>query len=134
MENSEQIKVIIAGKYFAGAYDYLKTVMPKISLEMVDLEDLVEKTKSAHVIIPAMTKIGEEIFKETSSLRLVQQWGSGLEGVDIESATRYQVAVANVPTVGSGNAVSVAEWYIMAALGISRRVCEIRSQVSRGHP
>ena len=134
MENNEQIKIIIAGKYFAGSYDYLKAVLPNISQEMVELEDLVEKTKSAQIIIPAMTKIGEEIFKEASSLRLVQQWGAGLEGVDIESATRYQVAVANVPTVGSGNAVSVAEWYVMAALGISRRVCEIRSQVSRGYP
>ena len=134
MKNNEQTKVVIAGKHFAGSYDYLKAVLPNISLERVELEDLVEKAKSAQIIIPAMTKIGEEIFKEASSLRLVQQWGAGLEGVDIESATRYQVAVANVPTVGSGNAESVAEWYVLAALGLSRRVCEIRSQVSRGYP
>ena len=134
MENNEQIKVVIAGKNFAGSYDYLKAVCPNISLERVELEDLIEKAKSAQIIIPAMTKIGEEIFKEASSLRLVQQWGAGLEGVDIETATRYQVAVANVPTVGCGNAESVAEWYVLAALGLSRRVCEIRSQVSKGYP
>jgi len=101
---------------------------------MVELENLIKEAKDAQIIIPAMAKIGEEIFKKAFSLRLVQQWGAGLDGVDIKSATRYQVAVANVPTVGSGNAESVAEWYVMAALGLSRRVCEIRSQVSRGYP
>jgi phosphoglycerate dehydrogenase-like enzyme len=134
VKNNEQIKVVIAGKYFAGSYNYLKAELPKISQEMVELEDLIKKAKDAQIIIPAMAKIGEETFKEASSLRLVQQWGAGLEGVDIKSATHYQVAVANVPTVGSGNAESVAEWYVMAALGLSRRVCEIRSQVSRGYP
>jgi len=101
---------------------------------MVGLEDLIDKAKDTQIIIPAMAKIGEKIFKKASSLRLVQQWGAGLDGVDIKSATRYQVAVANVPTVGSGNSESVAEWYVMAALGLSRRVCEIRSQVSKGFP
>lgn len=134
MKNNEQIKVIIAGKHFIGSYNYLKAKLPKISLEMVGLEDLINKAKDAQIIIPAMAKIGEEIFKEASFLRLVQQWGAGLDGVDIKSATRYKVAVANVPTVGSGNAESVAEWYVLAALGLSRRVCEIRSQVSKGYP
>lgn len=32
------------------------------------------------------------------------------------------------------NAESVAEWYVMAALALSRKVCEIRSQVSEGYP
>jgi phosphoglycerate dehydrogenase-like enzyme len=134
MKNNEQIKVIIAGKHFIGSYNYLKAELPKISLEMVELENLIKEAKDAQIIIPTMAKIGEEIFKKAFSLRLVQQWGAGLDGVDIKSATRYQVAVANVPTVGSGNAESVAEWYVMAALGLSRRVCEIRSQVSRGYP
>lgn len=134
MNKNEQIKVIILGKHFARSYDYLKAKLPKISLEMVGLEDLIDKAKDTQIIIPAMAKIGEKIFKKASSLRLVQQWGAGLDGVDIKSATRYQVAVANVPTVGSGNSESVAEWYVMAALGLSRRVCEIRSQVSKGFP
>ena len=51
-----------------------------------------------------MSKIDENIFKRASSLRLVQQWGAGLDGVDISSATGYQVVVANVPAIGSGNA------------------------------
>lgn len=134
MEKNSQIKVIVAGKYFAASYDYLKSELPELSLEMVEFRDFIKKAEKAQIIIPAMAKVDEEIFKKASCLRLVQQWGAGLDGVDIIAATDYQVAVANVPTVGSGNAESVAEWYVMAALALSRRICEIRSQVSKGHP
>jgi len=134
MKNNKPIKLIVVGKYFTRVYDYLKAELPEISLEMVEFKDLIKKTKKAQIIIPISAKIDEEIFKKASNLRLVQQWGAGLDGVDIASATYYQVAVANVPTVGSGNAESVAEWYVMAALALSRKVCEIRSQVSEGYP
>lgn len=134
MKNNKPIKLIVVGKYFTRVYDYLKAELPEISLEMVEFKDLIKKTKKAQIIIPISAKIDEEIFKRASNLRLVQQWGAGLDGVDIVSATYYQVAVANVPTVGSGNAESVAEWYVMAALALSRKVCEIRSQVSEGYP
>ncbi|MDD5014485.1 MAG: 2-hydroxyacid dehydrogenase [Atribacterota bacterium] len=134
MKKNSQIRVIIAGKYFAASHNYLKSELPEISLEMVELRDFIKKAEKAQIIIPAMAKVDEEILKKASCLRLVQQWGTGLDGVDIAAATDYQVAVANVPTVGSGNAESVAEWYVMAALALSRRTCEIRSQVSKGHP
>jgi len=134
MENNRPIKVIIAGKNFSPVCNYLRTVLPEISLERVETRDLIKKAEEAQIIIPAMAKIDEKIFKRASSLRLVQQWEAGLDGVDISSATRYQVPVANVPTMGSGNAESVAEWYVMAALSLSRRACEIRSQVSKGYP
>ena len=124
--------MIVAGKYFAASYDYLKSELPEISLEMVEFRDFIKKAEKAQIIIPAMAKVDEEIFKKASCLRLVQQWGAGLDGVDITAATVHQVAVANVPTVGSGNAESVAEWYVMAALALSRKTCEIRSQVSKG--
>jgi len=106
MKNNKPIKLIVVGKYFTRVYDYLKAELPEISLEMVEFKDLIKKTEKAQIIIPISAKIDEEIFKKASSLRLVQQWGAGLDGVDIASATHYQVAVANVPTVGSGNAVN----------------------------
>jgi phosphoglycerate dehydrogenase-like enzyme len=52
-------------------------------------------------------------------LRLIQQWGAGLEGVEVGEATRRGIAVANVPSTG-GNAESVAEWCVMAAIAVGR--------------
>ncbi|HSV32348.1 MAG TPA: hypothetical protein VLH40_10085 [Atribacteraceae bacterium] len=63
----------------------------------------------ADVLIPAMARIDREMICRGKNLRLIQQWGAGLEGVDREAATELGIAVANVPTAGTGNAESVAE-------------------------
>ena len=78
MENNRPIKVIIAGKNFVRVCDYLKTELPEISLEMVESKDLIKKAEEAQIIIPAMSKIDENIFKRASSLRL--DYNSGEPG------------------------------------------------------
>jgi phosphoglycerate dehydrogenase-like enzyme len=55
-------------------------------------------------------------------LRLIQQCGSGLEGVDIPAARDRNIWVANVPTDLSGNADSVAELGIYMLIGLSRDI------------
>lgn len=72
------------------------------------------------VLIPTMGKISESVIKTADQLRLIQQCGSGLEGVDIESARKHRIQVANVPTEFSGNADSVAELGIYFMIGLAR--------------
>lgn len=73
-----------------------------------------------------MSKIGPDLLERASRLMLIQQWGAGLEGVDIKQATKQNIPVANIPTEGTGNAESVAEWYIMAVLNLCRKEYETR--------
>jgi phosphoglycerate dehydrogenase-like enzyme len=76
--------------------------------------------KGYDVLIPTMCPITEEILEEVDQLRLIQQCGSGLEGVDLEAAKKRNIWVANVPTDISGNADSVAELGIYMMIGLSR--------------
>lgn len=68
--------------------------------------NLLPHLAEVEVVIPKMQRIGAEAI-EAGTFRLVQQWGAGLEGVDVEAAKRKGVFVANVPATG-GNAESVA--------------------------
>lgn len=72
------------------------------------------------VLIPTMTSITREVLETADRLRLVQQCGAGLEGVDREAARDLGVPVANVPTDESGNADSVAEIGIYLMIGLAR--------------
>ena len=72
------------------------------------------------VLIPTMCPITEEILEDADRLRLIQQCGSGLEGVDLEAAKKRNIWIANVPTDISGNADSVAELGIYMMIGLSR--------------
>jgi len=76
--------------------------------------------KGYDVLIPTMCPITEEILEEVDQLRLIQQCGSGLEGVDLEAAKKRNIWIANVPTDISGNADSVAELGIYMMIGLSR--------------
>jgi phosphoglycerate dehydrogenase-like enzyme len=81
-----------------------------------------DSLKGFDVLIPTMSVISREHLAEADRLRLIQQCGSGVEGVDIQAAQRMNIRVANVPTDISGNADSVAELGIYLMIGLSRNV------------
>ena len=78
--------------------------------------------KGYDVLIPTMSAVRHEHLVEADRLKLIQQCGSGLEGVDIPAARSLNIRVANVPTDISGNADSVAELGIYLMIGLSRNV------------
>jgi phosphoglycerate dehydrogenase-like enzyme len=84
-----------------------------------------------------MARIDGKMMDAINGLRLIHQWGAGLEGVDLNAATARGIVVANVPSTG-GNADSVAEWCVMAAIALSRRLPSalqtIRSGTGWGAP
>ena len=47
-----------------------------------------------------MSRIDATVMDHVAGLRLIQQWGVGLEGVDIVAATARGITVANVATAG----------------------------------
>jgi phosphoglycerate dehydrogenase-like enzyme len=86
----------------------------------------------APVLVPLMSRIAGADMDRVEGLRLVQQWGAGLEGVDVAAASARGIAVANVPTSQSGGAGSVAEWCVMSALVLSRRATELTGLMQAG--
>ena len=81
---------------------------------------VVETAPNADVLIPTVSPIPAAAFDSTR-VRLVQQYGAGLDSVDIPAATRAGVYVANVPSAGTGNAESVAELSLLFMLTLARK-------------
>jgi lactate dehydrogenase-like 2-hydroxyacid dehydrogenase len=53
-----------------------------------------------------MGKMTKEVISSCKNLRLIMQFGTGLEGVDIEAASLHNVKVAKIPSDKSENASS----------------------------
>lgn len=81
-----------------------------------------ESLRGYDVVIPTMSRITGTLLGTADRLRLIQQVGSGLEGVDIEAAKKRGIQVANVPTDACGNADSVAELGVYLMIGLARNV------------
>jgi len=82
------------------------------------------------VVIPRMERVGRHEM-EMGSFRLVQQWGAGLEGVDLAAARENGISVANVPATG-GNAESVAEHALLLILALLRNLPRAQANVRAG--
>jgi phosphoglycerate dehydrogenase-like enzyme len=85
---------------------------------------------SIDVLIPMMFRIDGGVMDD-SQPRLIQQWGSGLEGLDLEAARDRKIPVASVP-IGGSNAESVAEHALMLILCLLRQLPEAQASVRAG--
>ncbi|MEW6298085.1 MAG: 2-hydroxyacid dehydrogenase [Thermodesulfobacteriota bacterium] len=83
-------------------------------------DKVAEAAREADVLIPTVSPVGEDALC-SPRLKLVQQYGAGLDSVDIPAATRFGVYVANVPSAGTGNAESVAELALLFMLALARQ-------------
>ena len=106
-------------------YTKIKSILleelPEDNIVEYDPADAVEAAKCADILIPIVASIPASAF-EHSSIKLVQQFGAGLDSVDIAAATKAGVFVANVPTAGTGNAESVAELAISFMIMLARHL------------
>ena len=68
---------------------------------------------------------------DAGPIRLIQQWGAGIEGVDLTAARERGIQVANVPAMG-GNADSVAEHAILLIIALLRALPAAQESVRAG--
>jgi phosphoglycerate dehydrogenase-like enzyme len=104
---------------WGGALGLLRAALPEH--EFVALGSYVlESLRGYDVVIPTMSRVTEPLLATADRLQLIQQVGSGLEGVDIAAARKRGIRVANVPTDSCANADSVAELGIYMMIGLAR--------------
>jgi phosphoglycerate dehydrogenase-like enzyme len=127
----QTISIVLAGPGFRAVRDFIQQAIPGVRFSMIDPLILRTAGHEAEVLIPAMARIDAAMMDRIRGLRLIHQWGAGLEGVDVAAATARGILVANVPSIG-GNADSVAEWCVMAAIALSRRLPSALENIRRG--
>jgi phosphoglycerate dehydrogenase-like enzyme len=106
---------------FTQIRQLLEELLPSDEIIECDSRDILERAADCAVLVPIVTPIPAQVLRYPD-LKLIQQYGVGLDIVDIRAATEAGVLVANVPSVGTGNAESVAELAIAHMLMLSRNM------------
>jgi len=125
------VKILFCTAGFSQAINALRKYLPK-GFEVVARNENIpftEQVRDFEVLIPAMAKITREVMLAAPKLKLIQQCGVGLEGVDIEAARELGIYVANVP---GANAISVAEHVIFLMLALARKFNEASKSFREG--
>ena len=82
-------------------------------------ESLIPQIQDSEILINSVDKIDKQIISSCPDLKLVQQSGIGVDGIDINYCTEKGIYVANVPMA---NAVSVAEHTFFLILYLCKNI------------
>ncbi len=82
---------------FPAMIETVTRLLPEDEVRVCLQKEVFTQAPWAEVLIPAMTRLTAEIIQSAPDLKLIQQFGVGLEGVDLEAAAVRGIPVANVP-------------------------------------
>ena len=81
-------------------------------------------------VVTRVEQMTRKVIENCSSLKIIQQHGTGMDNIDIEAATEHGIRVQNVP---DGNFTSVAEHVMMSVLAASRNLVQADHEVRKGN-
>ena len=92
-------------------------------------DDVIEAASGADGILVQYAPITERVLSALPRLRAIGRYGVGVDTVDVEAASRHNVAVCNVPDYGTED---VSDHAIALALTLSRKIAHFDRRVRRG--
>ena len=125
------MKIVLCRQGFSAIQKMLQGLLPDDEIICCAPEEISRVAMDADVLIPAITPLGVAELS-LPKLKLVQQFGAGLDAVDIPAASQQGVYVANVPAAGTGNAESVAEVALMLMLALARKFPQAQQNICDG--
>jgi len=108
-----------------------KLTPPGFELIVVDQDtpEFYEAIKDAEYVMGLGRPIAGEFFRSAPKLKLVQLLSAGYDRVDIESARKARVPIANN---GGANAIAVSEHAVMLMLAVLKRLVVFHNDVVAG--
>jgi len=122
------LKILFCDEGYAEARTRLARELPDAEIVAARRDLVAQHLRGVDVLIPYMARIDEHII-DAGSFGLIQQFGVGLEGIDIAAATHAGVVVARIPSANTGNAESVAEHALLLMLALARRLPHAQQQL-----
>lgn len=117
--SSAPFKVLFCGEHMNAGYLCTKEALSSetgIVVVQCSRDDIMKEVKDAAVIVPLMSNISRDVIAAAPLLKLINQFGVGVEGVDLQAAREFGISVANIKSNLSGNAQSCAGTYVRYTL------------------
>ena len=135
---ASKVRVLVGTERFSSQHSWseLTALMPGALPATVDVQWCAPgafakraRRESVDVVVPLWAELDAETI-HAGQFGLIQQFGAGVDNIDIGAATSAGVWVANMPGL---NAVDVAEHAVLLLLALLRRLPESPSGFDPGH-
>jgi phosphoglycerate dehydrogenase-like enzyme len=127
------MKILICADMFPAMIETVTRLLPEDDVRVCLQKEVFAQAPWAEVLIPAMTRLTAEIIQSAPDLKLIQQFGVGLEGVDLEAAAARGIPVANVPGEQAPvHAECTAEGGVFLMMACARQYKACQQALARG--
>jgi len=125
MTNTMQQTVVIAD-YDYGDVDIERAIIEGAGLRLVAAQckteaDVIEAARDADAIIAQYATVGARAIAAFTRCRVIARYGTGVDIVDVDAATRRGILVTNVPNDWCQN--EVADHAMALLLAAARKIC-----------
>ena len=122
------MKALFCDLGYSESRRQLAPLVREWELVTCDKSEVIAHVAGVDAIVPYGAIIGRDAIS-AGSFGLIQQFGVGLETVDVDAASAAGVWVARVPSAQTGNAESVAEHAILLMLALSRKFSQLADSI-----
>ncbi|KAL8459656.1 hypothetical protein ACS0TY_036952 [Phlomoides rotata] len=127
-------RVLFCGPHFPASHNYTREYLqsyPFIKVDDAPLDEIPDVIGNYDICVVKNMRLNSDIIARANTMKLIMQFGVGLEGVDIDAATKHGIKVARIPSDGTGNATSCAEMTIYLMLGLLRKQYEMQVAIQQ---
>ncbi|KAM3306038.1 glyoxylate/hydroxypyruvate reductase HPR3 isoform X2 [Capsicum chacoense] len=132
--SSHVTRVLFCGPHFPASHNYTREYLqcyPFVQVDDVPLESVAAVIGDYEICVVKNFRMNSDVLSHAKSMKLIMQFGVGLEGVDINAATKHGIKVARIPGGATGNAASCAEMAIYLILGLLRKQHQLKISVEQ---
>ncbi|KAL8200008.1 hypothetical protein R6Q57_011347 [Mikania cordata] len=127
-------RVLFCGPHFPASHNFTKEYLqnyPLIQVDDLPFDSIPDLIGNYDICVVKSMRLTSDVVARATRMKLIMQYGVGLEGIDIDAATNHGIKVARIPSGKTGNAASCAEMAIYFMLGLLRKHNEMQIAVKQ---
>jgi lactate dehydrogenase-like 2-hydroxyacid dehydrogenase len=132
-KKNSNVKVLFCEDHFLSSYLETKKILSQLdsSIEVTKCEpsQLHNEISNASAFLPLMTKVDKDLIDKAPHLKMIMQFGVGLEGIDIDYASKKKISVCKINSEICGNAQACSEHALFLTFSCLRKVKEIETSL-----
>ena len=134
MPNEGRATILIADSDF-GEVDIERAIVEEAGLELVAAQcksedDVIEHGRDADGVLAQYAPVGKRAIGAFTRCKVIARYGTGVDIIDVDAATRHGIQVTNAPN--DWCAEEVADHAISLWLAAARKICEYDQATRRG--